>query len=149
MLHVLLPCAGLGVVDPEQLLTVDAKQPPAGVHSSNGGNGSSNGSSLAGSGGADRGRSAALQQKEQLLRSDGSSSTGSDADSEGEADAVCDSPAQNGGSSSKGAAGVVNENTDWGLLQLDLSFAWRLEDKPVENVEQLLQEEAAVKASSL
>jgi hypothetical protein len=32
---------------------------------------------------------------------------------------------------------------EWGLLQLDLSFAWQLEDKPVQDVGELLENASA------
>jgi hypothetical protein len=47
-----------------------------------------------------------------------------------------------------GGADMTQKGAEWGLLQLDLSFAWRMEDKPVDDVEQLLQEAAAVQVSA-
>jgi hypothetical protein len=38
---------------------------------------------------------------------------------------------------------MINDGPEWGLLQLDLSFGWTMEDKPVDDVEQLLQKTSA------
>jgi hypothetical protein len=39
-----------------------------------------------------------------------------------------------------GGGDMTKQGIAWGLLQLDLSFGWEMEDKPVEDVEQLLKE---------
>jgi hypothetical protein len=42
-----------------------------------------------------------------------------------------------GAKSGSQACGLAGK--EWGLLELDLSFAWQLEDEPVEDVERMLQ----------
>jgi hypothetical protein len=38
---------------------------------------------------------------------------------------------------------MTKKGTEWGLLQLDLSFGWEMEDEPVEDVEGLLRDTSA------
>jgi hypothetical protein len=38
---------------------------------------------------------------------------------------------------------MINDSPEWGLLQLDLSFGWKMEDTPIDNVEHMLQETSA------
>jgi hypothetical protein len=44
---------------------------------------------------------------------------------------------RNGGD---GEGGMTQKGAEWGLLQLDLAFGWKMEDRAVEDVEQLLRE---------
>lgn len=43
-----------------------------------------------------------------------------------------------------GSAGAAARGAEWGLLQLDLSVAWRLPDEPVENVREMLEQAAGL-----
>lgn len=49
--------------------------------------------------------------------------------------------AEDGNGNGDGA--MTKKGTEWGLLQLDLSFAWKMEDKPVEDVGKMLQDATA------
>jgi hypothetical protein len=40
---------------------------------------------------------------------------------------------------------MTSKEAEWGLLQLDLSFAWQLQDKPVQDVNKLLENAAMTK----
>jgi hypothetical protein len=44
----------------------------------------------------------------------------------------------------KGPGSMTAKGAEWGLLQLDLSFAWQLQDKAVEDVHKMLEQAAAV-----
>lgn len=159
--------ADLGVVDPVQLVAMHkakADAETADSASSNGSNGAAAGSSAA-SNGAATGSS----------RSDSSDST-SDADARtmsagsvagfeaGQVDSLGQYDPESdrfvGGAAGAGKNGhkateeeqlridmTQKKGAEWGLLQLDLSFAWSMEDKPVDDVEQLLRE-AAVQVSA-
>lgn len=44
----------------------------------------------------------------------------------------------------KGTGSMAAKGAEWGLLQLDLSFAWQLRDKPDEDVREMLEQAEAV-----
>lgn len=160
----------LGVVDPVQLVAMHkakADAETADSTSSDGSNGAAAGSSAA-SNGAVNGSSSSSDSTSDAGAS--TMSAGSVAGfGAGQVDSLCQYDAESdrfvGGAAGAGKNGhkataeehlVVNGNggpdmtqkgAEWGLLQLDLSFAWSMEDKPVDDVEQMLQE-AAVQVSA-
>lgn len=72
-----------------------------------------------------------------------SSSNGSSVSSNGDDTPQKTNSSSGGGGDVDGDGAMTKKGAEWGLLQLDLSFAWRMEDKPVEDVEQMLQEATA------
>lgn len=128
--------ADLGIVDPEQLLTVNTdKQQEHGVNSSNGRQPSSNGDQ----GGCSTGNGSSPCSISEQEESNGASG----------ADSVPRWVAAGGTSGGIGVSNggnqdgadqdrMTSQEAEWGLLQLDLSFAWKMKDEPVADVEQLL-----------
>jgi hypothetical protein len=123
----------MGMVDPEDLLKVSSSK-ARGTAGGNG-NGSSNGTSSTPS------------------RQDGSSaptsrSSGSDGLSAGQQTppSGSDTDDTQAAAASSALQTVASQESDWGLLQLDLSFAWELEDKTLADVDAILAD-AALTAS--
>jgi len=133
--------ADLGIVDPEQLLTVNTdKRQKHGIGSSNGSHSSTNG---------DQHSSSNTGNGSSLCSISESEDSNGDAGKPAGADAVPRWVAAGGTSGGIGATSggaqdeaykdrMTNQQAEWGLLQLDLSFAWKMKDEPVEDVEQLL-----------
>lgn len=141
-------CAGLGVVDPVQLVAMHKAKQQA--DSTEGGSSGTSGSGkpAAAPAGSATGCSAGFEpgEADSLGRYDpetdkfvggsaGVNTCGYEATGEEQL-----ALKRNGGD---GEGGMTKKGTEWGLLQLDLSFGWEMEDKPVEDVEQLLQETSA------
>lgn len=160
---VLLP-ADLGVVDPVQLVAMHKDKQAAAVDgkSKSNSSSSSNGeSTIAG------------HDSNSKANGSSSSSNGGDTCAERDSYSKADVDSANGvvhslgrydphsdkfvGGSSDGQEMTAEEQlnikrpgsmtakgAEWGLLQLDLSFAWQLQDKPVEDVPKMLEQAAAV-----